>query len=143
MLKRFVVASATMLAAASLVNAGVVVGGTETFDASAPDGALWGVGGPDGWQTLWEDRGKNSHREIFGSTGQIQTAANEFPWQTGGPSHGQLDPGSHSGDPGVLAVQHMSQWDDGGDALLSSKQMQYITFTSSPGVIYNLSAWVN
>ncbi|GMU22042.1 MAG: hypothetical protein AMXMBFR13_21300 [Phycisphaerae bacterium] len=125
----------------------VAIGGTETFDASAPDGALWGVGGPDGWQVLWEERGSgggaNTHREIFGSTGQIITAAGAFPWQTGGESHGQLDPGSRSGDPGVLAVQHMSQWNDGSDPLLSSKQMQYITFTSSPGVVYNLSAWVN
>lgn len=143
MLKQFAIVTVTMLAAASLVSAGVVVGGTETFDATATGGALWGVGGPDGWQVLWEDRGNNSHREIFGSTGQIQTAGGEFPWQTGGDSHGQLDPGSHSGGPGVLAVQHMSQWDDGTDPLLSSKQMQYITFTSSPGVVYTLSAWVN
>lgn len=115
----------------------------ETFDAGVGDGAGWGVGGPYGWQALWEDRGNNSHNEYYGSTGQIVTAANQFPYQSGGESRGQPDPGSHSGAPGTLVVQHMSQWDNGGDPDLSSKQMHYITFPSKVGVVYELSAWVN
>lgn len=140
---RYLVTSVVVCALTTMASAAVVVGTTETFDASATGGAVWGVGGPDGWQVLWADQGNNSHREVFGSVGQIVTMGGDFPYQYQ-ESRGQPDPGSHSGEPGTLCVEHMSQWDGGGDPTgAASKQMQYITFQSVAGLEYKLSAWVN
>jgi len=129
---------------AASASAGVGVGGTDSFTNGVNGGADWGVGGTDGWSSFWEARGattgQNTHAEYFGSTGVIETPA------LGGqsnPTRGQPDPGSKSGSPGTLAMQHLASWNDGGDATMSSKQMVYITFPSVAGVTYSVSGWVN
>ena len=122
-------------------SAAVMVGGTETFTATT-GGADWDVGGPDGWQIISLPAGNNSDNAHFGSTGTILTLAGYAPYQYQD-TQGQPDPGSYSGDPGTLAMQHMANWDDGGDYTAASMQMAYITFDSVAGVNYELSAMVN
>jgi len=127
--------------------AGVVVGGTETFTASATPGeqrADWGIDpvDPTGWKLYWEERGNNTHKEYFGHTGDpIVTGP------VGGQTYdtkGQPDPGSQGGGPGgTLVMQHLCSWDNGGDPNDSSRQMVYIVFDSVAGVEYSVSGWVN
>lgn len=133
-------------------SAAVVVGGTETFTSGVNGGADWGVGGPsayDGWQVDlfkgYDSRpGNNDHKEYFGSTGQILTD-----WPDGRKSKGQPDPGSRSGDPGTLVVQHNAFWNGAdpakgeADPPSTCTQLKYISFNSVAGTVYELTGWVN
>jgi hypothetical protein len=141
---RYVAMVAVLGLVAASASAGVGVGGTDSFTNGVNGGADWGVGGTDGWSSFWEARGattgQNTHAEYFGSTGVIETPA------LGGqsnPTRGQPDPGSKSGSPGTLVMQHLASWNDGGDYTMASKQMVYITFPSVAGVSYSVSGWVN
>ncbi len=132
-------------------SAAVIVGSTESFTNGVNDGADWGVGGAtafDGWQVdifkgFDSRENNNQHREFFGSTGQL--LYEEGP--NGRFSKGQPDPGSHSGQPGTLAVQHLAFWNGAAppepDPAATCTQMKYISFNSAAGVTYELTGWVN
>jgi hypothetical protein len=147
-MNKFYVVVAVVALTAAVANASVVLGTTDTFDASLPSGTLWGLDGAtpaDGWHHLavnWDPNNPGQHVEYFGNTTK-QRAGQDPAVQT------QLQ--THSGAPGTLLVQYLASW--GNQRMDGTQnpgtpwhdpqctQINYIEFQGVAGVTYSVDAW--